>query len=1626
MCCRIGEAANPGPTQSNFALGVFNPSGLKGKSPYIVSHLSFGDLWAVSETHLCHQSLAQFRSSSHFAKSPFRYSVGGYPVPAQQNRMYHNAWRGVAVLSKYPTRPVPSELPSELFQSSRVVITTSLVHDMWVTGGTVYGEPDSSSYPFQKTNNEALLHHVANHVCHLSRGPRYVAGDWNVAPDSLPVFAQLEAAGFRDLQDIALSQWGVPVQHTCKQATRKDFCFVSPELQQLLLAVHVDQDIFPDHAVLWGEFRPLSSAAPRQIWPLPQPFPWPNQWPVDADFWNTAQGSCEDKYQALWQHIETRAAAALPFPVSSRMLGRASTRSTIQIHDGKISPPKAARKGDIQPQFVGATFRHAQWLRQTRRLQTYLRYVKAHSCDTLHVKRVWGSILRATGFHPGFSIWWTTNTVRTFGAPAVIPLLPPAGPVVVAIFDTMQLALRAFETDLRNSSRLYTRLKRDTNPNAIFHDLREFTPRGVEVLLRQVPAQIVEVRLDDQSVVLNRPVQFVPDVPIVSHGAALPVVYAEHDCIWLEDVSGLSPGCPVTQLSQIGTHDDLSREFLTTWKGMWERHRDVPLDRWRTILDFARQHLPRKQMDWPGLDVEALRACLTYKKPTTAGGLDGVTLSDLKAMPDGALHNFTQLFAQAEVTGAWPSQVVAGRVSCLAKTPVPEKVLDFRPITVLGLLYRCWGTYHARHVIRALEDILPIGLYGSRPRRYAGQLWSHVLWAIEHAYASSIPLCGIIVDIQKAFNFLPRLVVFESCALIGLPFGLLKGWAGALTCMERRFQLCGSLTEPALSDCGLPEGCALSCVGMMVVDMLFHAWMTNFFPLCQPLSYVDDWQVLLTSPDLIGNTFHCIEQFTHAIDLLLDQRKTHTWSVSGVGRQSLRDQGLDVVHYGHNLGAHVQFSRQHTNSVLMERVNGITSLWPRLRLSACGYAQKIRAIKAAAWPRCLHGVAAATLSFATFKALRSGAMKGIRADSAGANPMVHLGLIEAVDVDPLGWAILQTLRLTRDCGSQENVEQVLAEIVSGVSAVPNNSITHTLCTRIQLLGWHIDAQGSIHDLLGSFSLFGVSVAEIHYRMSLQWPYVVAAHTAHRRCFSGLEQIDPSDTKLWLQSLDVADQALFRKLLNGSHVTQNGKAYCQEVESDVCPYCHCSDSRYYRFWECAQFASFRSHLCADTLRCICDLPEALTESGWSLQPTTALEWNQYFAAIEEPNVPSFEFSGDVHLFTDGSCYAQQDVHLRFAGWAVVQASFAGVHDYTGSRILDSGVLPGLLQSSVRAEIYAVLHALRLTVHHAGSVYIWTDCDAVVRRLCRILAGAHVRTNSAHADLWSSISQCLVGRTRRVFITRVAAHRCPEDASTALAEWCFRNNGLADKQAGRANVQRTAAFWALQRRHSLAVAGIAFLNRTVQAVLLQISQEVVRQETPCLVELPALPVEPALPLQPWTGLPRLTIPAAATRWYGDAIVRTLASWFWYAVTDSLSPIAWVSHFQLYADFMLSMGHPGPVHIDRWRDGSVLPWVSLAGYAYKQRTRWFTKVLKEILRHQGVKLQMGYGKPCSQMLLFHTGVIAVPWPRYRLSLVDDWFLRCSDGNTFRRQSKVLDRMPIAALHPEFPLVPISSLGL
>ena len=247
-----------------------------------------------------------------------------------------STWKGVAVLAKHPTRALPAGLPQHIQDSGRALLFTSLLGDVWISGAVVYGEPNAHHYPAYQRNNEHLLHHVASHICNLSSGPRFVSGDWNVSQNSLPAFDLLTHAGFRDIQDVALERWGHPIQSTCKGRTRRDFLYISPELQDILVGVDVVHDVWPDHSVLKSFFHKITCAPSLWVWPTPDQFPWPNQfaedvaWPGDMDM--------TEAYAATWAAIETSACANVPFPVNKNMCGRASRDAPKKVRNGLFSP----------------------------------------------------------------------------------------------------------------------------------------------------------------------------------------------------------------------------------------------------------------------------------------------------------------------------------------------------------------------------------------------------------------------------------------------------------------------------------------------------------------------------------------------------------------------------------------------------------------------------------------------------------------------------------------------------------------------------------------------------------------------------------------------------------------------------------------------------------------------------------------------------------------------------------------------------------------------------------------------------------------------------------------------------------------------------------------------------------------------------------------------------------------------------------------------------------------------------------------------------------------------------------------------------------------------------------------
>ena len=1621
---RIGEASNPGPAvhfeDCQFTLGSFNPSGLRNKAHYFSSHLSEGDLWMISETHFFGHDVPKFRAGLRAAKSGHDYVVSDQsslkPCLTSQT-----SWKGVAVMSKHPTRALPSGMPSSVTNSGRALLTTTLLSDVWISGGVVYGEPDGHRHPNHVRNTEFLLHHVASHICHLSNGPRYVSGDWNVSQDSLPAFDILTNAGFREVQDLGFERWGIPVQNTCKSKTRKDFMYLSPELQDILVGVDVLHDVWPDHSVLVAKFISPKAMPCVFTWPTPAVFPWPHDFGHDIQWQDNANPT--EAYQQLWQHIEHSAAARCPFPVPAKALGRAQRLHRKRTKLPQNTPLKLGRVGDFQPEFFGSSRRHAQWIRQTRRLQAFARLCASRS-DHAGIQRAesWGAILRSSGFHPSFSAWWFDLQFRADGAPATCPDRPPNEDVAWAMFDSLSMAVRDLEKQLMKQSRQYARFRRCQNPNLVFADIRPPAIPGIELLLQPIKTTVEEICEDEQKLVLAMPCDFHPERPIVCDGMPVSVVHHEGDAIWTEDVSHFKVGSTVCQTRMLGTHEELSREFIDAWKKRWMRHADVPAERWNTIIDFAKAHMRPNRFQWDPIGPLELQQIVKSKKKSSAHGMDGVRLADLCNMPVRVHQAFCDMFRTAETSGQWPSQLVNGKVVSLAKVPTPGSPSDFRPITIFGLLYRCWSSFHSRKALLALEPHLPDTLYGSRQGRHATQLWSKLLWAIEWSYQHDVALSGVVLDLQKAFNLLPRLAVFEIAAHVGIPMNVLIGWAGALSQMHRHFLIRNSLSEGVPSVTGFPEGCGLSCIAMVLVDAAFHQWQQAYFPLCTALSYVDDWQLLCSHHSLIQGAQASLDRFIHAMDLIVDVRKCYAWSLSAEGRHALRQQGTRVVLAGKNLGAHIQTSRKHTNSSLMERVQNMQSIWPKLRISACRYAVKIRALKVAAWPRALHAVAATCLSDSAFHSLRSGAMRGLDADSAGSNPWIQLGLIEHPSADPQFWAVIQTIRCIRECGEPDQVVPRLVALTTGNTSLPENGITATLLTRLQSLGWHVAQDGLIADMFGLFALFQVSLQEIVMRAIWAWQLVVAQKVSHRPGFFNLQFADAVDARCWLKQLPCDDQILFQKCLNGCHITQDGKSHCQEGGSEQCPYCQCSDSRYHRFWQCERFAHRRAHLPHDLQVLLPSLPEFLTGYGWSLRPHTMLQWYRMLAEIPcSPLVVLEPLHHDIHLFTDGSCLNQASPGCRVASWAVVCAA---PNEMSGGQVVDLGPLPGLIQSSYRAEIYAVWRALVAARKHQGSVHIWTDCKAVLVRTRRLLRGGELRVNGAHYDLWCCVSEALHEfRPGQVCITKVKAHQGICQANTPLEEWCFWHNQVADQAASRAQWDRPVDFWKFYELHVSTTLACQSISRQVQQVLLAISQDVVREDE----DIDAVPredlcVSPPTPTDAWVHLPQFSVPQAAVRWYGDRMVRTILSWFWFAVSGRDHPVIWVSQWQLYLDYMLC-GESGPLHLQGWQNGTDCPEVDLLAISFHVRARWLAKVLKESLRHLQLKCVYRFCRPASEALMLHTGCLALPWDPARLRVVDEWFFsQCPAG--VRRTSKVMQSLPVAARDERLPPVFVSSV--
>ena len=537
----------------------------------------------------------------------------------------------------------------------------------------------------------------------------------------------------------------------------------------------------------------------------------------DVCFSSEFDAECDPtlKYSKMWQEIESagshaRVVAGKP-PFSRKQLGRGSTLETKIVkrsfHHGPVKP---GRVTDIQPLFAGLSQQHAHWFRQLRRLQSFVNFRKVHQTDTPtgHGVALWSSIIRAKGFDDTFVQWWKQHSSRVFGAPNHLPMDPPEF-VAQKIYESFLIDVRKLERSLKSQINTHTKDKRQELAHLIFKDIRRTAPDRVDVLLNTQQGQVVQVDSVSNSFLVSEHCKLSLQHPVFVNGVQLSVIHIVQNQLWVTDLAGVQVGHAVRQTKFTGAAEEMFQAFGEEWSRRWDRHREVPLSQWEQICNFGRQFFQRSEIQLPAWNADMLRQEIARKKLRSATGLDGVSLTDLKAMPVRVLQAHCDIYSEAESRGVWPHQALVGKVASLAKTSSPTDVSSYRPITVLPHCYRLWSGVRSKALLAIIGERSPAFLFGNKPHCQSSFIWTHLAWMVEDAYIGETAVAGIVADIEKAFNHLPREVVFQMGVIFGIPFATLQAWASAMGGLERRFQIRDNLGPPVPSCTGFPEGCAM-------------------------------------------------------------------------------------------------------------------------------------------------------------------------------------------------------------------------------------------------------------------------------------------------------------------------------------------------------------------------------------------------------------------------------------------------------------------------------------------------------------------------------------------------------------------------------------------------------------------------------------------------------------------------------------------------------------------------------------------------------------------------------------------------------------------------------------------------
>ena len=273
----------------------------------------------------------------------------------------------------------------------------------------------------------------------------------------------------------------------------------------------------------------------------------------------------------------------------------------------------------------------------------------------------------------------------------------------------------------------------------------------------------------------------------------------------------------------------------------------------------------------------------------------------------------------------WPRYLTTARVICLGKTEhLPTSPFQMRPITILSRLYRAWARYRSLQVIAHLQSLLPPQVAGIAAGIGADCMTAYLLDSVETAINSRDEICGVVADIVRCFNAIPRIPLIELFKRVGVPSQYSTALKSMLVQLTRFLEIGGSIGEPVESSTGIPEGCAFSVAGMIALAGWVATCIETNFNEVECIFYADNWGVVAENATTLKQTVDYLVAFVHKLRMQLAPHKSWLWGSSPKIRQLIKDicidgQKLQCCFVAQDLGCDVAYGKKRTKKVAQKR-----------------------------------------------------------------------------------------------------------------------------------------------------------------------------------------------------------------------------------------------------------------------------------------------------------------------------------------------------------------------------------------------------------------------------------------------------------------------------------------------------------------------------------------------------------------------------------------------------------------------------------------------------------------------------------------------------------------------------------